>query len=145
MSTEPLLSADDVDVIVECAAVVDVPKAAPPDSFVLHAPLELLARALLLERLPNHVRPAARDRIRWLADRYLAAGPPAEAVAPPRDLHIDDVVLSLAAAGHAPILFSLRGRVSSVPETFGDRLVAIELARNPDWVFAWPTDAPQHG
>lgn len=139
MSTESLLSAADIDVIVECAAVVDVPKAAPPDSFVLHAPLELLARALLLERLPTQVRPAARDRIRWLADRYLAAGAPAAAVAPPPSLDIDDVVLSLAAAGHAPILLSLRPRVSSVPETFGTRLVAIELARNPDWVFAWPT------
>jgi hypothetical protein len=74
--TKPSLSAADVDVIVESAAVIDVPKAAPPDSFVLHAPLELLARALLLEQLPTDVRPAARDRIRALAEAYVAAGAP---------------------------------------------------------------------
>ena len=50
----------------------------------------------------------------------------------------DEVVASLAAAGHAPILSSLRPRVDAVPHTFGNRLVATELARNPDWRLEWP-------
>jgi hypothetical protein len=145
MPTEAPLSAEDTGAIVACAAVVDVPKAAEPDSFVLHAPLELLARALLLERVPPEARPGAHKRLQWLADRYIAAGPPADAPAPPSDLDVHDVVLSLAAAGHAPILASLRPRVPSVVETFGERLVAMELARNPDWRFEWPTTRPGTG
>ena len=43
----------DADLIAACAAVIDVPKQAPPNSFVLHAPLELLARAILLPRVPE--------------------------------------------------------------------------------------------
>jgi hypothetical protein len=56
--------------------VLSQPKEAPADSFVLHAPLELLARAGLL----RHVRPAergrARQRLVWLAATYANAGEP---------------------------------------------------------------------
>ena len=141
-TTIPLTTADR-RVIAECAAVVDVPKAAPPDSFVLHAPLELLARALLLERVPDDARPAARERIAALATTYAAAGPSAASddVPPiPDATTVDDVILSLAAAGHAPILLELRPRVAEVPPTFGNGLVAMELARNPDWRFEWAAD-----
>jgi hypothetical protein len=126
--------------VAECAAGVDVPKAAPPDSFVLHAPLELLARALLLERVPDDARPAARKRIAELAAAYAAAGPPAapDDVPPiPTTTTVDGIVLSLAAAGHAPILLELRPRVADVVPTFGNGLVAMELARYPDWRFDW--------
>jgi hypothetical protein len=131
----------DSDLIAAAAAALDVPKAAPPDSFVLHAPLELLARALLLERVPANTRDAARDAVARLVEDYAAAGPaadPADVPALQPSPHVDDVVLSLAAAGHAPILLMLRGRVRDVPATFGDRLVAMELARNPGWAFTWP-------
>jgi hypothetical protein len=67
------------------AAAGDVlarPKAAPADSFILHAPLELLARAGLL----RHVRPAERERARqrvvWLAATYANAGEPVREPAP---------------------------------------------------------------
>ena len=107
---------------------------------LVHAPhaTELLARAILLERVPSETRPAARERLQWLADTYAAAGPGMDPVPPPADLDIDDTVSSLAAAGHAPILLSLRPRVSAVPDSFGARLVATEVARHPDWKLTWP-------
>lgn len=128
---------DNAQLIAQCAAVVDQPKADPPNSFILHAPLELLARALLLERVPDASLDAARARLQWLADTYAAAGPSA-ASSPALAADLDDVVCSLAAAGHAPILLSLRTRVPAVPAAFGSRLVATELARYPDWRLTWP-------
>src|SRR4051794_40783709 len=98
MPTDPSLTSDDVRVVEACAAVIDEPKAAPPDSFVLHAPLELLARAVLLSRTPATDRPRAHDRLRSLADRYAAAGPGAEPLPAPADVHPNDLVVSLAAA-----------------------------------------------
>ena len=64
-----------------CATVIDRPKTAPPDSFVLHAPLELMARAGLLARVSPEGRDAARRRLVWLAATYAAAGPSAVATA----------------------------------------------------------------
>ena len=60
----------------EVAAVVAVPRAAEPDSFVLHAPLEVLARAALLPHVAPADRPAARARLAAVADRFAVAGPP---------------------------------------------------------------------
>src|SRR3954469_21821588 len=137
MSTTHDVTATDADLIASCAAVIDVPKAAPPDSFLLHAPLELLARAILLDRVPSEVRPLARERLQWLADKYAAAGPGMDPAPSATDLDIDDTVVSLAAAGHAPILLSLRPRVDAVPATFGARLVATEVGRYPDWKLTW--------
>lgn len=139
-------TATDAERIARCAAVIDVPKSAAPDSFVLHAPIELLARALLLERVPDDARPLARERMQWLADTYAAAGPSADPDSNvPALPHDTDVVLSLAAAGHAPILLSLRERVPAVATTFGSRLVATEVARNPDWRLSWPLARPADG
>jgi hypothetical protein len=128
---------DDADLVAACAAVIDIPKADPPTSFELHAPLELLARALLLERLPDEHRAAAHDRLRSITDQYAAAGP-GVAEPPPLTATAEEMVLSLAAAGHAPILASVRQRVSAVAPTFGDALVATELARYPTWMLRWP-------
>src|SRR5690349_9980585 len=116
----------DLDLVAACAAALDVPKADPPSSFVLHAPLELLARALLLDHVAPDQRDAARDRLRWLVDQYEAAGASATEPAPALPAGVDELVLSLAAAGHAPILLSLRSRVPAVGATFGDALVATE-------------------
>lgn len=64
---------------------LSVPKTAPADSFVLHAPLELMARVQLLAYIPVAHRAAAVERIEWLRGEYAAAGepvtPPASAVA----------------------------------------------------------------
>jgi len=56
------------------AAQVAVPRVDPADSFVLHAPLELLARTALLPLVSPEVRPAARRRIFWLGETYAAIG-----------------------------------------------------------------------
>src|SRR4051812_2212675 len=135
---------DDVDLVAACAAVLDIPKADPPSSFELHAPLELLARAVLLERLPTEHRAAAHDRLRSIADQYAAAGTGLEEP-PPLSARADEMVLSLAAAGHAPILSSLRPRVAAVPPTFGDALLATELARYPTWTLRWPQTRDARG
>ena len=56
------------------AAAVARPKVAAADSFVLHAPLELLARAALLPLVEPAARERARQRLVWLGASYQAAG-----------------------------------------------------------------------
>src|SRR5580765_2822562 len=58
------------------AAAVATPKEAPASSFVLHAPLELMARRLLLPFVPPAHRIAARQRLVWVAAMYERAGDP---------------------------------------------------------------------
>ncbi len=65
----------DAELVDAAAAVIGRPKEAEPNSFVLHAPLELLARAALLVHVSPAVRPDVRLRIAWLAATYDAAGP----------------------------------------------------------------------
>src|SRR4051794_24010554 len=67
--------------ILDAAAAVSVPREAPASSFVLHAPLELMARVGLLPYLDPDARAAAVDRISRLADEYTATGPAATAPA----------------------------------------------------------------
>ena len=62
----------------DVADVLAVPRAEPADSFVLHASLELLARAGLLAMVPDSGREAARERLRWLASAYQTAGDPVD-------------------------------------------------------------------
>src|SRR5438552_647282 len=66
------------------AAGVSVPRQQPANSFVLHAPLELMARQLLLPHVPVHLRRAARERLVWVAARYEQAGDPVTAGEHPR-------------------------------------------------------------
>lgn len=54
------------------AEVISVPNAGPADSFVLHAPLELMARAALLPLVHRAHRSHARERIVWLVTEYQA-------------------------------------------------------------------------
>lgn len=70
------LCRDAAEVIARTAAVVSVPKAAPPDSFVLHAPLELMARVQLLAWVAPAGQAAAVDMIDRLGVEYVAAGDP---------------------------------------------------------------------
>src|SRR5215213_9533884 len=82
----------------EVAEVVAVPKEAPADSFILHAPLELLARVGLLPFVRPEARDAARRRMVWLAASYAAAGRPVERTPPAEDLAIGDAADRLVAA-----------------------------------------------
>ncbi len=72
----------DLDLATDVAAIVEHPRVEPPDSFVLHAPLELLARHVLLPRVSASHREIARQRFAELADHYEAFGP---AIPPPGD------------------------------------------------------------
>src|ERR1700710_632899 len=56
------------------AAIVSQPKHEPADSFILHAPLELLARRSLLPIVPPGRQAAVRERMIWVAATYEHAG-----------------------------------------------------------------------
>lgn len=58
------------------AGVLGRPRLDPPDSFVLHAPLELLARTALLPWVSPDHRAAARRQMASIAARFDAFGPP---------------------------------------------------------------------
>jgi hypothetical protein len=78
-------------------AVLARPKVAPADSFVLHAPLELLARRRLLGRVAAEDRDAARRRLVWLAAAYEAAGDELDDPTPGRRADVDGSVDAIAA------------------------------------------------
>lgn len=72
-------------------AVIAVPKAAPADSFVLHAPLELLARVGLVPLVHPRRRAEAIAMIDRLRDEYERAGDPIETPVPVTIDEIDDI------------------------------------------------------
>lgn len=79
-------------------AVISEPKADPANSFVLHTPLELLARAGLLDHVEPAAKELARERIAWLAATYEAAGPPVEPPGPVATGSVDETAAALLAA-----------------------------------------------
>ena len=114
---------DDRTLIAEVGELLAVPKSAPADSFVLHAPLELLARAGLLSYVHPSSRPAARDRIRGLAAEYEAAGDPVE---PPTPIDVESV-----ADGAARLVAALAAGdlddVDRLAQWIGEHVTAVEL------------------
>ena len=66
----------DAQLFDRAAAVVSIPRQQAANSFVLHAPLELMARRLLLPLVPTHRRRAARERLVSIAARYEQGGDP---------------------------------------------------------------------
>lgn len=86
-------------VLVDAAAmVIGRPKAAEANSFVLHAPLELLARAELLRHCSPGERERARQRIVWEAATYAHAGERAPEPRGTEPATIEDAVARLTAA-----------------------------------------------
>lgn len=150
MTPAPMTTAlSDDDLFEHAARLVSQPKDAPANSFELHAPLELLARRILLERVDPGRREHARQRITWVAETYAQSGQPVADGddAPPRLPLPDELVASLAAAAHAPIYFSLLPRVSP-PSKAAATLVqplARELGRYPDWRIEWIDARPPRG
>lgn len=65
----------DTRLVADVAALVAIPRQDPADSFVLHAPLELVARAALLPRVRPEARLEARQRVIELGEGFVAAGP----------------------------------------------------------------------
>ena len=80
-------------VITAACDVVSVPKVAPANSFILHAPLELLARALLLPRVRPSARSLAGARIEWVAEQYAKAGDP---VTDPAAVHVESIEVAVS-------------------------------------------------
>ncbi len=70
------MSRSDAEVVEQVAAVVSVPREDPGDSFVLHAPLETLARAALLPLAEPGARAAVLDRINDVGEEYATWGAP---------------------------------------------------------------------
>lgn len=79
--------ASDARLCDDVASRVARPKQAPADSFVLHAPLELLARMALLPLVRPDARGEARDRLAALGAQYAAAG---DEIGEPRERAYDD-------------------------------------------------------
>jgi hypothetical protein len=71
-----LATRSDADLVAGVGEVLAVPRHDPADSFVLHAPLELVARAALLPHVRPERREDARRRITEIADGFTAFGPP---------------------------------------------------------------------
>jgi hypothetical protein len=76
------------------ARVVSIPKREPANSFILHAPLELLARRALLHYVAPDRRTTVREQIVRVAAQYERAAEPVDAIA-------DRSFSSLEAAGAA--------------------------------------------
>ncbi len=99
MPDDPRLELDDQRLVATVAAGLGEPRAEVPaerSSFVLHAPLELLARAALLPLVAPPARESARRRLLVLADEYAASGAP---VAPPAAVAFGSPAAAIAALG----------------------------------------------
>ncbi len=92
------LSLSDVEVVGAVADVLAVPRRDESDSFVLHAPLELLARTALLRFVSADQRPRAHGRIMEIAGSFESFG---DGVAPPADVAPDSLRDAAAALGRA--------------------------------------------
>lgn len=68
----------DARLIAGVGAALAIPRRDAADSFVLHAPLELAARAALLSWVRPAARPGARRRLQAIADEFVAFGPPVD-------------------------------------------------------------------
>lgn len=69
-----LVELDDRTLIDVVIAAITPPRATASTSFVLHAPLELAARASLLPMVAPPMRPLARQRIAEIAVQYVGSG-----------------------------------------------------------------------
>lgn len=131
----------DRSLIASVGGIIATPKHAPADSFVLHAPLELLGRAGLLPFVRPADRDAAREQIRALGEKYAAAGEP---VAPPAPITFDstdDAESALVAALDAGELDD----VDRIAAWLGDRIDATELQRALAQPIAASLAAAAHG
>ncbi len=60
----------DAELVTSAARRLVVPRQGPADSFVLHAPLELMARGALLHQVAPDQRERARQRLVWVAATF---------------------------------------------------------------------------
>lgn len=151
MSTTPAPAPTDLsddELFDQAVTLVSRPKAAPANSFELHAPLELLARRILLDRVDAGRREAARRRMSWVAETYAQSGESiAETDRDPLTMTTDELVASLSAAAHAPIFHMLLPRVAprSPAATTLARPLVHELNRYREWKIEWIDAQPLTG
>ena len=88
----------DAALVRDVACAVKRPRRDPADSFVLHAPLELAARAALLPYVDPRRREDARLRIFSISSEYAAFGPPADQPAPVEFAKAADAATRLSSA-----------------------------------------------
>ena len=123
---------DDHQLVAAAGRVLAVPRSEPADSFVLHAPLELVARAALLPLVAPEAREQARARIVGLTAGYEAAGDPVAApgsVSPrPLSALADGLVAAITAGDlDAVDRFATQFGVQAQPHDLG-RLLGETLA-----------------
>jgi hypothetical protein len=97
----------DADLVAGVGEVLAVPRQDPADSFVLHAPLELVSRAALLPHVAPERRSDARRQIAAIADGFTAFGPAVATPAP-------DEFASPAAAAERLVTVIDRGELDDV-------------------------------
>jgi hypothetical protein len=88
----------DAQLVAEVAAHLSIPRENPADSFVLHAPLELAARAALLPHVAPEQRERARTRLVSLLVQFDHAGSPVATVAADAFADLDHAATTLKAA-----------------------------------------------
>jgi len=117
----------DPDLLASVCATLAIPKATTEavSSFVLHAPLELLARAALLERVPAESRRLARRRIELLATLYSAEGEPLPAPQATPELSLAEAIDAgdLAGIDGAVVALAATTCPAGIPPLLGDVLV----------------------
>lgn len=145
----------DLDLASTVAEVIAVPRIPPADSFVLHAPLELLARTALLPMVTPMRRDEARQRIVDLAALYEAFG---DGVGPPAVSSFDSVgdaatwLISAIRAGEtddadaAAAWLGGRVRPDDLGPLLGDALAPLLAAAGhaPIFLTNWPRVSPRH-
>ncbi len=148
------LAGSDADVVGTVADVLAVPRRDDADSFVLHAPLELLARTALLGFVRADQREPARRRIAEIAGSFEAFGDPVSspAVVAPASLAAAAAALDLAIdRGDLDDVDALAGwlgthaRPQDLPGLLADSLVPRLSAAGHAPIFLWlfPRVAPR--
>jgi hypothetical protein len=96
------------------AAAVAHPKVDPPTSFVLHAPLEVLARRALLTAVSPGARTIVRQRLLWVGATYAAAGDEVPPIAGAPVVDLAATVAALTAAVDAGEVEEADGMVTGL-------------------------------
>lgn len=143
----------DAQLLARVAATVQEPRDRPADSFVLHAPLELAARAALLRWVDEPRREAARARIVDIATQWEAFAP---SVSAPRSVPdnlesaTNQLVAALAAgdaeaADGAALALGRLGALGELASRVGDAILTSTAAAGhaPIFLYQMPRVAPR--
>jgi hypothetical protein len=115
----------DAQLLAAASETLSTPRAEIADSFVLHAPLELAARAALLPFVRPEARAGARLRVVELAEGFEAFGPPIASRVPVEFADVEDAARRFVAAHAAGDLDG----VDDAAEFLGRAASPAELAR----------------